>query len=70
MMRIIQLVLSEMACSSCIGKIKKGISKYNGVEKVNIITGSGKLEINYNEKIIQPEELMQKINKLAIRIFD
>lgn len=49
---------------------KKKDEKYCGVEQVKIISGSGKMEINFNENIIQPEEIDDKIQKLAFRIFD
>jgi copper chaperone CopZ len=69
-MSIIQLSLNDVACSGCIGKIKKKIKGYNGVEKVRIIAGSGKIEINYNDAIIESEEINSTIHKLAIRTFD
>jgi copper chaperone CopZ len=63
---MIQLSLNDVACSGCIGKIKR----YNGIEKVRILTGSGKIEIDYNEAIIETEEINSTIHKLAIRTFD
>jgi copper chaperone CopZ len=69
-MSMMELALNEVACTSCIGRIKKGLKKYPGVEKVRVVTGRGKIEIDYNEEIIQPEVMKQKVNKLAIRIFD
>jgi copper chaperone CopZ len=69
-MSMIQLSLNDVACSGCIGKIKKKIKRYNGVEKVRIIAGSGKIEINYNDEIIEYEEINSTIHKLAIRTFD
>lgn len=70
MMSMIELALNDVACTSCIGRIKNRMKKYHGVEKVRVVSGSGKIEINYNEEMIQPEEITQNINKLAIRIFD
>jgi copper chaperone CopZ len=69
-MSMIQLSLNDVACSGCIGKIKKKIKRYNGIEKVRILSGSGKLEINYNEAIIESEEINSTIYKLAVRTFD
>lgn len=67
---MIQLSLNDVACSGCIGKIKRKIKRYNGIEKVKILAGSGKIEINYNEAIIDSEEINSTIYKLAIRTFD
>jgi copper chaperone CopZ len=69
-MSMIKLSLNDVACSGCIGKIKRKIKRYNGIEKVKILAGSGKIEINYNENIIESEEINSTIHKLAIRIFD
>jgi copper chaperone CopZ len=69
-MSMIQLSLNDVACSGCIGKIKRKIKRYNGIEKVKIISGSGKIEINYNEAIIESEEIHSSIHRLAIRTFD
>jgi copper chaperone CopZ len=69
-MSMIQLSLNDVACSGCIGKIKKKIKRYNGVEKVRIIAGSGKIEINYNDAFIESEEINSTIHKLAIKTFD
>jgi copper chaperone CopZ len=67
---MIQLSLNDVACSGCIGKIKRKIKRYNGIEKVKILAGSGKIEINYNENIIESAEINSTIHKLAIRTFD
>lgn len=67
---MIQLSLNNRACSGCIEKIKKKIKRYNGVEKVKILAGSGKIEVNYNEAIIKSGEINSAIHKLTIRTFD
>ncbi|MDM5190776.1 heavy-metal-associated domain-containing protein [Bacillus sp. DX4.1] len=69
-MSTVQLELNDVACIGCIGKIKRRMKKYRGVEQVKIISGSGKMEINFNENIIQSEEINDKIQKLTFRIFD
>lgn len=69
-MSMIEWALNDIACTGCIGKIKRGMKKYNGVEKIEILSGSGKLKINFNEKIIQLEEINRNIYKLAFRTFD
>ena len=56
-MSSIQFALNDIACSSCIVKIKKKIKRQEGIEKVQILSGSGNLQIHYNENIINQEEL-------------
>jgi copper chaperone CopZ len=69
-MSMMEVALNDVACSSCLGKIKKGIKRHRGIEKVSILTGSGKISINYNEDIIQSEEINRTVYKLATRTFD
>ena len=42
-MSIIQLELNDVACTGCIGKIKRGIKKYHGVDKVKILAGRSRI---------------------------
>ncbi|MFJ7725030.1 heavy-metal-associated domain-containing protein [Neobacillus sp. NPDC097160] len=69
-MSMIELALNDVACSGCIGKIKRQIQRTNGIEKVKILSGSGKIRINFNEDIIQSEEINRKLYKLTLRTFD
>ena len=69
-MSLIQFSLNEVACSGCIGKIKMKLKRYKGVEKVRVLAGTGKIEINYNAAIIQSEEINRSIHKIARRTFD
>lgn len=69
-MRMIELALNEVACSGCIGKIKREMQRTNGIEKVKILTGSGKIQINFNENIIHSEEINRNLYKLTLRTFD
>ncbi|MDQ6595989.1 hypothetical protein E2K98_17295 [Bacillus salipaludis] len=69
-MGTIQLALNDVACTGCIGKIKKKIKKYDGIEKVTIVPGSGMILVMYNEAIIHQDEIQSSIHKLALRIFD
>ena len=69
-MSMVNFPLNDIACTSCITKIKKGIKKYNGVEKVKILSGSGKIQVSFNEKIIPLDEIQQNIHKLSVRTFD
>lgn len=69
-MSMIELALNEVACSGCLKKIKRGMKKHNGIEKVEIIQGSGKIQVKYNEKIIQLDEINRNLNKLTLRAFD
>ncbi|MEH7075564.1 heavy-metal-associated domain-containing protein [Neobacillus drentensis] len=65
-----ELALNEVACSGCIGKIKREMQRTNGVKKVKIIPGSGKIQINFNESLIHSEEINRNLYKITLRQFD
>ena len=69
-MSIMELALNEVACSGCIGKIKREMQRTHGIEKVKILTGSGKIQINFNEGLIHSEEINRNLYKMALRTFD
>lgn len=69
-MTVIEISLNHVACTGCIGKIKRRIEKFEGVRKVKILTGSGKIQINYNEDIVKKDNLQLRIHQLASRTFD
>ncbi|MEH7179996.1 heavy-metal-associated domain-containing protein [Neobacillus vireti] len=69
-MSTIQLALNDVACSGCISNIKRKLKRNSGVKKVKILSGSGKVEINYDEKMIGSEEINRSIHKLTLRTFD
>jgi copper chaperone CopZ len=69
-MSSIQLALNDIACSSCIVKIKKDIKRKQGINRVKIIEGSGNLHIHFDEKVINKDEIHHLVNKMALRMFD
>jgi copper chaperone CopZ len=69
-MSMIELALNEVACSGCIGKIKRDMQRTKGIEKVKILTESAKIQINFNENIIHSEEINRNLYKLTLRTFD
>lgn len=69
-MSMIELALNDVACTGCMGKIKRGIERNKGIERVKILRGTGKIRIEFNENHIQEEKINQSIHKLALRSFD
>lgn len=69
-MSSMEIAVAEMACKSCIGKMKKGLKKVTGIRKVEILPASAKLNVFFNEKMINREEIQLSLHKLANRMFD
>jgi copper chaperone CopZ len=70
LLSMMQLALNDVACSGCIGRIRKKIKRFNGIEKVEILSGHGKININYNEQVIRAEELDRAIQRVTFKSFD
>jgi len=69
-MEMILIDVNDIACTGCIGRIRKRMKKFTGVEQVAIIPGSGRMKISFNEKMTHPGEITRKIYKTAFRAFD
>lgn len=60
----LSLDITGMTCASCSTRIEKGLNKVDGVEaKVNLAMENAK--IKYNEDQVQPDDLINKIEKLG-----
>ncbi|WP_040206193.1 heavy-metal-associated domain-containing protein [Neobacillus jeddahensis] len=69
-MSMMEFALNDVACTGCIGRIKRKIQQTDGIAKVKIVSGSGKIQIAFNEQIIPSAEISRRISKLTLRIFD
>jgi copper chaperone CopZ len=69
-MSSIEIAVSEMSCMSCIVKIKNGLKKVTGINKVEILPATANLHVIFNEKVTNREEIAQSLHKLANRMFD
>lgn len=69
-MNTIQFAVNDIACTSCIVKIKKGIQRMNGVKEARVVAGSGRLQILFNEQLVRQEEILHHAHQLAFRTFD
>lgn len=63
MEQIIQL--TGMSCASCALNIEKHLSKQQGIKKAKVNFGSEKAIIDYDNKIISIDKLINTINKLG-----
>lgn len=54
--------LEPLSCPSCIKGIERTLLKQEGVDSVKVLFNSGKVKVNFEEKVIQ-EEAMRKVLK-------
>ena len=50
-----------MSCRSCVNKIEGNIGKLNGVESVKVKLSEGKVDVTFNEDIVNLEEIKSSI---------
>ena len=60
-----ELTILGMTCVACANRIEKGISKMEGVSKVNVNFTLETAHVEYAENEMTLEDIMQKVNKLG-----
>ena len=61
-------VLETLTCPSCIKKIEHAAAKLEGVEKVNVLFHSSKVQVRFDETKIDIKRIEQLIVKLGYPI--
>lgn len=57
--------LEPLTCPSCIKKIESALNKSSGVQFSKVLFNSGKVKVEFDESVVQVEELAEKIEKLG-----
>lgn len=57
--------LEPLSCPSCIKKIETALNKSEGVQFSKVLFHSGKVKVEFNEEIVQAEQLAETIEKLG-----
>src|SRR5699024_6124927 len=60
--------ISGMTCAACATKVEKGISKMSGVSNASVNFALETIVVDYNEKEVQPNDMMAKVKKLGYEI--
>lgn len=60
--------ISGMRCSACANRIEKVVSKMDGVKEANVNFATETLTVNYDDKLINKEDIEQKIEKIGFKI--
>ncbi|MBO1001307.1 heavy metal translocating P-type ATPase [Pseudogracilibacillus auburnensis] len=60
--------ISGMTCAACATKIEKGIRKMEGVSSANVNFALETISVTYNEKEVQPSEMVAKVKKLGYEL--
>ncbi|WP_342506892.1 heavy-metal-associated domain-containing protein [Sporosarcina sp. FSL K6-2383] len=57
--------LEPLSCPSCIKKIESALNKVNGVGGAKVLFHSGKVRAQFDDSVIQADELQSIIVKLG-----
>ena len=57
--------LEPLSCPSCIKKIENTVGKMDGVEEVKVLFNSNKVRAQFDEDIVQAEQIHEVITKLG-----
>ncbi|HIS27871.1 MAG TPA: copper-translocating P-type ATPase [Candidatus Avamphibacillus intestinigallinarum] len=60
--------ISGMTCAACATKIEKGIGKMPGVSNASVNFALETIVVDYNEREIQPNDMMAKVKKLGYEL--
>jgi Cu+-exporting ATPase len=61
------LKVAGMSCAACAARIEKGLNRLEGVESANVNLALERVDIEYDDKLLQPEQFDEVIEKLGFR---
>ena len=57
--------LEPLSCPTCIKKIENTVGKMDGVEEVKVLFNSNKVRAQFDEDVVQAEQIHEVITKLG-----
>ena len=57
--------LEPLSCPTCIKKIENTVGKMDGVKEVKVLFNSNKVRAQFDEDIVQAEQIHEVITKLG-----
>ena len=64
-MKKVVFLMEPFSCSSCIKKIEGALSRAKGVQQVKVLFHSSKIRVEFDESIVEADELQQLVEKLG-----
>ena len=61
------LKVAGMSCAACAARIEKGLNRLEGVESANVNLALERVDIEYDDNLLQPEQFDEVIEKLGFR---
>lgn len=64
-MKKVVFLMEPFSCPSCIKKIEGALSRAKGVQQVKVLFHSSKIRVEFDESIVEANELQQLVEKLG-----
>ena len=55
----------ELSCPSCVAKIEGALKRLDGVSEAKVFFNTGKIEVQHDPQIVQPEELVKAVKSVG-----
>lgn len=67
-MEKLSFLVPSISCNVCSEKIKNSLSHMNGVENVNVDLVSKSVDVNYDEKAVDPSSIKNKVSSMGYEV--
>ncbi|PID25391.1 heavy-metal-associated domain-containing protein [Sporosarcina sp. P7] len=69
-MKKVVFLMEPFSCPSCIKKIEGALSRAKGVQQVKVLFHSSKVRVEFDESIVEANELQELIVKLGYPVLN
>lgn len=67
-MNNVKFTISGMSCNGCAASISRAVGRLDGVKKAEADYPKGSAQIEYNEKLVSKERLIELIEDLGYKV--
>src|SRR5690625_4875952 len=61
--------ITGMTCSACANRIERIVNRMEGVNNANVNFALETLSVSYNDHIVQPNDMIERVKKLGFELF-
>ncbi|PIC79349.1 heavy metal-binding protein [Sporosarcina sp. P18a] len=69
-MKKVVFLMEPFSCPSCVKKIEGALSRAKGVQQVKVLFHSSKVRVEFDESIVEADELQELISKLGYPVLN
>ncbi|ARK21967.1 heavy metal-binding protein [Sporosarcina sp. P26b] len=69
-MKKVVFLMEPFSCPSCVKKIEGALSRAKGVQQVKVLFHSSKVRVEFDESVVEANELQELIVKLGYPVLN